>query len=73
MQPIIIYGHLSAPNPWKVLIILKELNVPYDHRQIDFTQTKSPPLTDINPNGRLPAIDDPNTGVKLWEVGESVL
>ena len=23
----------------------------------------------VNPNGRLPAIKDPNTGITLWETG----
>lgn len=27
------------------------------------------PLVSITPNGRMPAFEDPNTGVKLWETG----
>lgn len=52
----------------KVLIILKELNVPFDHRIIELSDVKGEPLLSVNPNGRLPAIEDPNTGMRLWEV-----
>ena len=52
----------------KVCAILKELDIPYEHRIIEFSETKQKPFIDVNPNGRLPAIEDPNTGVKLWEV-----
>jgi len=30
---------------------------------------KKPPFEKININGRVPAIEDPNTGVTLWESG----
>ena len=30
------------------------------------------PFTDVNPNGRVPAIHDPNTDVTLWESGAIV-
>lgn len=72
MQPITIWGHWGAPNPWKVIIILKELALPYSVRLVELSDTKKPPLTTVNPNGRLPAIEDPNTGVRLWESGAIV-
>lgn len=28
---------------------------------------KKEPYTSVNPNGRVPAIEDPNTGITLWE------
>ena len=52
----------------KVCTILKELDIPYEHRMVEFPEAKQKPFTDVNPNGRLPAIEDPNTGIKLWEV-----
>ncbi len=30
---------------------------------------KQKPYTDVNPNGRVPSIKDPNTGITLWESG----
>ncbi|KAI1862688.1 uncharacterized protein JN550_010025 [Neoarthrinium moseri] len=34
-----------------------------------FDDVKKKPFTHINPNGRTPAIEDPNTGLTLWESG----
>ncbi|KAF7161258.1 hypothetical protein CNMCM5623_006875 [Aspergillus felis] len=32
-------------------------------------ETKKEPFVNINPNGWVPAIEDPNTGITLWELG----
>ena len=34
---------------------------------LEFPDMKKEPYTSINPNGRVPAIEDPNTGITLWE------
>lgn len=36
---------------------------------MDFSELKKEPFESINPNGRVPAIEDPNTGLKIWESG----
>lgn len=36
---------------------------------MDFSQLKQEPFESQFPNGRVPAIEDPNTGMKLWESG----
>lgn len=67
MKPIILYGSGGpTPNPVKVAIILEELGLPFEVKTIK--EIKSEPFISINPNGRLPAIEDPNTGVKVFEV-----
>jgi glutathione S-transferase len=43
--------------------------VPYEVESIRFEEIKKPPFTDINPNGRVPAIQDPNTDITIWETG----
>ena len=58
----------QGPNPWKVVIILEELKLPYELEYVDFSQIKKEPFISVNPNGRVPAIEDPNTGITLWEV-----
>ncbi|KFA45648.1 hypothetical protein S40293_08925 [Stachybotrys chartarum IBT 40293] len=58
-----------GPNPWKVITILEELQVPYQVESIRYEDIKKPSFVSINPNGRVPAIEDPNTGLTLWETG----
>ena len=69
LKPIKVWGQ-GGPNPAKVSIILEELGLPYEVIPfLPFTDTKKPEYIAINPNGRLPAIQDPNTGITLWESG----
>ncbi|KAF4454348.1 Glutathione S-transferase [Fusarium albosuccineum] len=67
IEPIVVYIHGRGPNPKKVTIILEELGIPYT--TITIQDPKAESFTKINPNGRLPAIEDPNTGLTLWESG----
>jgi glutathione S-transferase len=55
-----------------VAIILEELGVPYTITNVELADLKKEPYTTVNPNGRVPAIQDPNTGVTLWESGAIV-
>ncbi|MCJ1437845.1 glutathione S- transferase, nitrogen catabolite repression regulator [Xylographa pallens] len=68
-KPIKLYSHAQGPNPWKVVILLEELGLKYDTEFVDMADMHTPKFEPINPNGRTPAIQDPNTGVTLWESG----
>lgn len=52
----------------KVRIVLDELEIPYVNDVLSFADLKKEPYISINPNGRVPAIHDPNTDITLWEV-----
>ncbi|KAI1211701.1 glutathione transferase [Annulohypoxylon truncatum] len=71
MQSIKVYHAPSGqgPNPWKVVIVLEELGLPWEIVWIPYGEIKSEPYTSLNPNGRLPAMVDPNKNVTLWETG----
>jgi glutathione S-transferase len=69
MQPIKVYITPSGPNPWKVVWIIEELGLPYEIESFSFEVVKQKPYIDINPNGRVPAIQDPNSNLTLWESG----
>ncbi|KAE8150202.1 glutathione S-transferase [Aspergillus avenaceus] len=69
LQPIKLYGHANGPNPWKVALLLSELGVPHEIDFMQMTEVKKEPYILKNPNGRLPTIEDPNTGIVLWESG----
>ncbi|KAH3499704.1 hypothetical protein KXW24_001081 [Aspergillus fumigatus] len=69
MRSFTLYSHPLGPNPWKVAIILSALDLPYSTIMVDFKDVKKSPFIDINPNGRLPALIDPNKGITLWESG----
>lgn len=64
----VIENKKKGPNPWKVAIILEELGVPYHQEFLDFSVLKQEPFISANPNGRLPALEDSNTSITLFEV-----
>ncbi|KAJ5247140.1 hypothetical protein N7468_002123 [Penicillium chermesinum] len=76
VKPLILHAHATGPNPIKVAIALESLKVPYIVKQWDFsdnpeTGVKGSAFLKINENGRVPALEDPNTGVVSWESGAS--
>jgi len=70
---------LPTPNGVKVSIALEELELPYEPHLIDIgkNETWGPEFLSLNPNGKIPAIIDPNgPGGKpfgLWESGAILL
>jgi len=53
---------LPTPNGVKVSIMLEEAGLPYDVHLVDFNKDdqKTPEFLSLNPNGKIPAIIDPN-------------
>ncbi|KAK3670377.1 hypothetical protein LTR78_009730 [Recurvomyces mirabilis] len=71
-KPLTLYSHAGGPNPWKVAIILNALSIPYENKLMDFPDLKKAPFEAINPNGRVPALEDPNTNTTVWESGACI-
>ncbi|KAJ4291787.1 hypothetical protein N0V90_009682 [Kalmusia sp. IMI 367209] len=73
LKPLLLHAHTTGPNPYKVAIALELLHLPYTVKLWDFgaapNGVKGPAFTAINPNGRVPALQDPNTGITSWESG----
>jgi GST-like protein len=53
---------LPTPNGVKVSIMLEEIGLPYEAHLVDFNQDDqhTPEFLSLNPNGKIPAILDPN-------------
>jgi len=53
---------LPTPNGVKVSIMLEEIALPYEPHLVDFNRDdqKTPEFLSLNPNGKIPAIIDPN-------------
>src|ERR1700735_1535682 len=53
---------LPTPNGVKVSIMLEETGLPYEGHLVDFNKDdqKTPEFLSLNPNGKIPAIIDPN-------------
>lgn len=56
------YYGLPTPNGVKVSIMLEETGLPYDVHLVDFAANdqKTPEFLSLNPNGKIPAILDPD-------------
>src|SRR6478672_4694149 len=66
MSQLRIYG-IARTRAFRVLWVAKELGLPYEHIPVEIGEAGAhkPEYLAINPNGRLPAIDD--DGLVLWE------
>lgn len=53
---------LATPNGVKISIMLEEIGVPYEAHLVDITKNESwtPEFLSLNPNGKIPAIVDPD-------------
>ena len=74
MQPLTLHAHATGPNPIKIALALEALHLPYTIQQWQFGDdpnngVKGAAFLRINENGRVPALQDPNTGVVSWESG----
>jgi GST-like protein len=60
-----------SPNCQKIAIFLEETGLPYETREISLQdgEQKRPEFLAVNPNGRVPAIVDPEIGCTIWESG----
>jgi hypothetical protein len=61
-----VYG-VAGSRAYRVLWMVNELGLDYEHVPIHFGDgsAQAPQYLAVNPNGRIPAIDD--NGLKLWE------
>ncbi len=65
---ITLHAH-GSPNPHKVSIALEELGLPYEAKVVDIRggEQFSPAFAALNPNGKVPAITDLDTGQTVYE------
>jgi len=75
-NPIILYT-AATPNGYKISILLEELGLKYDVKTLSFqkNEQKEDWFLKINPNGRIPAIEDRSTNppTPVFESGAIML
>ncbi|KAL6720063.1 hypothetical protein ACLMJK_001984 [Lecanora helva] len=73
LKPLILHAHTTGPNPYKAAIVLNYLQLPYNVKLWVMGDAsngmKSPAFLKLSENGRVPVLEDPNTGVVSWESG----
>ncbi|KAI1474305.1 glutathione S-transferase [Daldinia eschscholtzii] len=74
IKPLTLHAHATGPNPIKIAAALEFLKLPYTIKMWEFGDdpekgVKGAAFLKINENGRVPALEDPNTGVVAWESG----
>lgn len=64
-----------TPNGWKISCALEELELPYEVRVVNLMkgEQKTPEFKKINPNARIPALEDPEQGQTIFESGAILL
>ncbi|KAF2462567.1 cytochrome P450 [Lindgomyces ingoldianus] len=54
LEPIKIWVTSAGPNPWKPVIILEELGIPYELKLLSWEEVLGSEYKKINPNGKVP-------------------
>lgn len=64
-----------TPNGWKISCALEELELPYEVKVVNLMkgEQKTPEFKKINPNARIPALEDPEQGQTIFESGAILL
>ena len=70
-QPDIHLYTAATMNGYKPVIFLEEAGVPYDLTFVDFSKNeqKAPDYLKLNPNGKIPTIEDRSEGRAIFESG----
>ena len=70
-QPDIHLYTAATMNGYKPVIFLEEVGVPYDLTFVDFSKNeqKAPDYLKLNPNGKIPTIEDRSEGRAIFESG----
>ncbi len=74
LQHVLLHAYDTGPNPINIAIVLEHLHLPYVIKLWEFGDdavkgVKGKAFLAINENGRLPALEDLNTGIVAWEYG----
>jgi glutathione S-transferase len=74
LHPLHLHAFPTSPNPAKIAMALEFLSVPYTLQMWDFGSdpdrgVKGAKFAPFSENGRVPVLEDPNTGVTAWESG----
>jgi glutathione S-transferase len=74
LKPLLLHGFPTSPNPLKIGIALELLKLPYNIKVWEFGDdprrgVKSAAFAELSENGRVPVLEDPNTGIVAWESG----
>ncbi|PVI08312.1 glutathione transferase [Periconia macrospinosa] len=72
-KPIKIWVSSAGPNPWKPVIICEELGLEVELELLSWKGLSSPEFKNVNPNGKVPVMYDPNTDIQIWESGAIVI
>jgi GST-like protein len=66
---VITFYYSLAPNPMKVALFLEEAGLPYELRPVDTRKGEQhqPDFLAVNPNAKVPAIIDHETGARVFD------
>jgi GST-like protein len=66
---LITFYYNLAPNPMKVALCLEEMSLPYEFKPVDTRRGEQhhPDFLAVNPNAKVPAIIDQDTGARVFD------